>query len=129
MERHFKPICICEINRLLSKNLSWKGCHELLDFKYSAEYLQICLAVVSISRKLFGVEVDEHLHDVFACSEKFLTLPKTTEILFKSSSISIWITYDAMLSLSEFMAAVGQDVRVANTVELSWLSLWNCSER
>jgi hypothetical protein len=34
-----------------------------------------------------------------------------------------------MLSLSEFMAAVGQDVRVANTVELSWLSLWNCSER
>jgi hypothetical protein len=82
-----------------------------------------------MSRKTFRSEVDVHLHDVFACSEKFLTLPKTPEVLLQNSQITGWIAYDAMLFLSEFMAAVGQDVSVANAVELSWLSLWNFSER
>jgi hypothetical protein len=44
MERHFKPICIGEVDRLLSKNLSWERCDDVMDFKYSAKYLQICLA-------------------------------------------------------------------------------------
>ncbi len=102
-----------------------------MDFWISSTARNICIFVWLSWCKQNNVrsEVDEHLHDVFACSEKFLTLPKTSEVLLQNLQITRWITYDAMLFLSEFMAAVGQDLRFANAVELSWLSLWNCSER